>query len=692
MFHLYKKYRRTGLISVLIILCISLTGHEYKKAKSLESNKDNQQQYLEDAFNRNYNRVESNASRPELVIEKIKPKSVIRIADGHYFIEFERAAFGTIQIEFRNAQIENNVQIILGEKKDGNHIWRILDRKTEFGKNIGYFKTQFRTRSPNDIVTIQVPERFRPDKKDITAALNSVLPFRYCEIIGAKNNIGKDNIHQLMVHYPFHDNFSYFHSDNSILNEVYEFCKYTIKATSYCGIYVDGNRERKPYEADAYINQLGHYSVDSEYDLARYTQRYLFENTMWPTEWIMHSIFMAYADFMYTGNKDFLKEIYPKLKSRTLYMLARDDGLIRTDVQTPAFLASINRNVELIDLVDVPESERDDYDCKRKEKGYFKKTIISALKQLRGNFVKILGFDYAAYLYKEDASRVARSRYKMPSVNTVVNSFHYAALRHMGILANYLGKSNDQQFFENQAEKVKKSIQKKLFNTNRGLFVDGEGSSHSSLHANMFPLAFGLVPIQHEKKIIDFIKNKGMACSPYGAQYLLEGLYSAGEDDYALSLLTSRGPRSWAHMIYDVGSTITTESWDNSINPTMDWNHAWGSAPVNIISRYVMGIRPVEPGFKRFVIKPLPGTLKFAEILIPSLNGFIKVQYRNEKDQSISLTVAIPVGSEAEVFPPAIKGNWSYNRILVDGSRVNHPAKDKPIHLSSGKHFIQAIQ
>ena len=74
---------------------------------------------------------------------------------------------------------------------------------------------------------------------------------------------------------------------------------------------------------------------------------------------------------------------------------------------------------------------------------------------------------------------------------------------------------------------------------NRGIYIDGEFSDHSSLHANMMALAFDLVPEEHKKTVIDFIKSRGMACSVYGAQFLLEGLYNAGESDYAMSLLTA---------------------------------------------------------------------------------------------------------------------------------------------------------
>ena len=55
---------------------------------------------------------------------------------------------------------------------------------------------------------------------------------------------------------------SEFTSSDTILNQIWDLCKYTIKATSFAGLYIDGDRERIPYEADAIINQLSHYCVD----------------------------------------------------------------------------------------------------------------------------------------------------------------------------------------------------------------------------------------------------------------------------------------------------------------------------------------------------------------------------------------------------------------------------------------------
>ena len=62
-----------------------------------------------------------------------------------------------------------------------------------------------------------------------------------------------------------------------------------VLAETLCGHQrrvVDGDRERIPYEADAYLNQLAHYGVDREFALARYSHEYLLANPTWPTEWL----------------------------------------------------------------------------------------------------------------------------------------------------------------------------------------------------------------------------------------------------------------------------------------------------------------------------------------------------------------------------------------------------------------------
>jgi hypothetical protein len=125
-----------------------------------------------------------------------------------------------------------------------------------------------------------------------------IMPFRYTEIEGAKD-LSAGDVTQVAYFNYFEEETSSFSSSDTILNQVWELCKYTQKATTFAGVYVDGDRERIPYEADAYLNQLSHYSVDNEYAIARRTIEYFMEKPTWPTEWQLHVALMFYQDYMY---------------------------------------------------------------------------------------------------------------------------------------------------------------------------------------------------------------------------------------------------------------------------------------------------------------------------------------------------------------------------------------------------------
>jgi len=392
-----------------------------------------------------------------------------------------------------------------------------------------------------------------------------------------------------------------------------------MKATTFCGLYVDGDRERIAYEGDTYINQLGHYGCDREFTLARRTHEYLVTHPNWPTEWLLLSVLLAWSDYEYTGDPSSLARFYADLRAKCLSAIARDDGLISVQEHPPsdALLADLHCDPtwEVRDIVDWPQGERDDYD--------------------------------------------------MVPVNTVVNALHYRALVLMGRIATALGKGADASAYTAQAVRVRDALWSRLVDRSRGLFVDGEGSSHCSLHANMFPLAFGLVPDSLQPTVVDFIRSKGMACSVYGSQFLLDGLYEAGEADYALALLVSRLERSWAHMIYDVGTTMALEAWDDRFKPNEDWNHAWGAAPANIIPRRLMGVRPLTPGFGRILIHPQPGPLAYAEMTVPTIRGPVTVSFNNEPGRSFYLEIDTPANTSACVVLPRL--DRPDTTVLFDG-------------------------
>ena len=172
-----------------------------------------------------------------------------------------------------------------------------------------------------------------------------------------------------------------------------------------------------------------------------------------------------------------------------------------------------------------------------------------------------------------------------------------------------------------------------------------------------------------------------MACSVYGSQYLLEALYKVGEADHALSLMTSESKRSWLNMLR-VGSTITTEAWDEYFKPNLGWNHAWGSAPANIAARKLMGIEPLKPTFSQFRICPQPGTLQKADIRVPTIRGPIDSRLMIENDQW-KMEVSVPGNTEAELWLPA-----EFNQV-----RINHKAAEilRVEEIAGGKRSVYKL-
>ena len=174
-------------------------------------------------------------------------------------------------------------------------------------------------------------------------SLIHIFPFRYCEIEGYEAPLTPASVVRETVHYPFDETASSFRCSNDTLNQIWELCKYSVRATSFSGIYVDGDRERIPYEADALINQLCHYGVDREYAIARRSHEYLLQHPTWPTEWILQALSIAWYDYLYTGDSRSLESSYELLKPRILMALREKNGLISTTtgLQTDDFLRSI---------------------------------------------------------------------------------------------------------------------------------------------------------------------------------------------------------------------------------------------------------------------------------------------------------------------------------------------------------------
>ncbi|MDR1097128.1 MAG: alpha-L-rhamnosidase [Tannerella sp.] len=540
------------------------------------------------------------------------PVSVGTVEPSTVFADFGKAAFGQLVVTLTSDAEKDSVVIHLGEQTAGGKV----DRHP--GGTIRYHRYALGLLKGTHTYHLKIARDRRntaPAAMLIPAYIGEVLPFRYCEIEGYGRPLTARDLVRESVHYPFDGSASFFECSNDTLNQIWELCKYSVKATSVLGIYIDGDRERIPYEADAIINQLCHYGVDREYSMARRSHEYLLEHPTWPTEWILQSVLIAWYDYLYTGDSRSLKARYDVLQARSLMQLREKTGLISTTtgLQTPEFLASIRSKAPVRDIVDWPH------------------TGILGLNKHEGGEAD--GFVFTDY-------------------NAVTNAYHYEALKLMGRIAGALNLPADASSYNKEAALFLARYNKTFLNTKTGHYVDGDTTTHASLHANMFPVAFGMVPPGKMPKILDFIRSRRMACSVYGSQFLMDALYEASDAEYALSMLTKNDDRGWYNMIR-VGSTVSLEAWDNKYKPNQDWNHVWGAAPANVIPRKLMGVEPLLPGFDKVRIKPQIASLSWAKAVIPTIKGPVHVEVENKKGE-YRLQLTLPANMDGEVYLPLL--------------------------------------
>lgn len=574
-----------------------------------------------------------------VVKEAQQPAELKQLANGVWAADFGRDAFGQIELTLTGNE-GDVVTVRLGECKTGSRINRTPGGSRRYKALTVTLHEGTHTYRP------EIPADSRntgADAVHIPMETGEVLPFRYVEVEGYGGTLAKEDVVRQFVHYRWNDDASNFHCSNDTLNRVWDLCKYSMKATSFAGIYVDGDRERIPYEADALINQLGHYANDCEFTLARRTFDWLMRNPTWPTEWSLQMVLIAWNDYLYSGDKALLEQWVDLLRPHTLEAFRNDEtGLITTLAveQTAERLLTVNRSTNLRDIVDWPHGGEDD------------------------------GFEYTDY-------------------NAVVNAYHYETLKCMAKIYEALGRTAESEEMKAKSEAFAAAYNAAFLDTTEGIYRDGVGSAHSSLHANMFALCFGLVPDEYVESVTAFVVSRGMACSVYGSQFLLDALYNGGNGRAAFRLMTSTASRSWWNMIRE-GSTITMEAWGDAFKPNQDWNHAWGAAPANIIPFRLMGIRPTAPGFTRAEIRPQTALLKEAECHVPTIHGQIAATV-SRTNESYTLSVNIPQGIAADVYLP-LPATATYT-LYIDDAEVQAVATERGFLLMAqgmtGNHVLR---
>jgi len=276
---------------------------------------------------------------------------------------------------------------------------------------------------------------------------------------------------------------------------------------------------------------------------------------------------------------------------------------------------------------------------------------------------------------------------------TVINAYAYIDFDIASKIAGAVGNNADSLAYNGKALAIEKAINTQLINSNGvyhdGLHADLSPSTHISQHANMYPMAIGIVPPANRAAVIDQIKKLKMSVGMVTVRYLPEAIGQADEGAHLINLYTNTEWDGWAKIIKE-GASVTWESWDAPAR-NESTSHPWGAAGLLGIENYILGIKPLKPQNELIQVKPLEfnHALDHVKGTLPTDRGDINIEWTRAASL-YTLALSIPTNMKAKVYLP--KSGTTGTKIMMDGKAVNATEEGNYLYVNnigSGKHVFQ---
>lgn len=257
----------------------------------------------------------------------------------------------------------------------------------------------------------------------------------------------------------------------------------------------------------------------------------------------------------------------------------------------------------------------------------------------------------------------------------VSNAFVVNDLRIMSRAAAMLGRTDDEKRYREQMENTISSYIK--------TFVKKDGKMKDD-YQGAYIMALALVLPQGSlwdkcfEKLLGRLDVEGMQTGFFSTEYLLPLLADHGQEKRAFDLLLNEECPGWIYQV-NCGATTTWERWDalrpdgtvnedrvnkRSSDNMVSFNHYSFGSVGEFYYRYILGIQPAEPGYRKIRIHPfMDRRLGNVEGSYRSRAGEVKVAWRITGNQA---DIQIITPAETEVVLPdknirtVAPGNYSF--------------------------------
>ena len=382
-----------------------------------------------------------------------------------------------------------------------------------------------------------------------------------------------------------------FRCSDDELNRIWEVSARTLDLTTR-EFFCDGiKRDRWVWSGDAIQSYLMNYYLRFDTECVKRTIRQLrgkdpvtaHVNTI--MDYTFYWFVSIWQYYEYTGDIDFVSEMWPKMVTLMDYVLSRTnaDGLAEGKPDDWIF----------VDWVDFPMHKRG----------------ALAFEQIR--FWKALQImALCASRFTHDDSRASR----FPRADSLPD---YAAL------AASLRKKIKDIFWSADSHAYLHAVE------------DGQLNPQLTKFPNMFAILYGLAS-EDEKPLIanHVLLNPDVPpiTTPYMRFYELEALCLMGRHEEVLrqmkaywgGMLRLGATSFWEKYVPEEYGTEHLAMYGRPYGKSLC--HAWGASPLYLLGRYFLGVRPTKPGYEEYEVCPQNGGMEWMEGDVPTPFGKIHVR------------------------------------------------------------------
>lgn len=473
----------------------------------------------------------------------------------------------------------------------------------------------------------------QPQKADYT--MDGSRAFRYINVL-FDDNVSADDISMLYEYSQVQQRGSFKCSDE-LINKIWDVSAYTLHLNTR-EFFIDGiKRDRWIWSGDAYQSYLMNYYL--YFDSPTVTRTLYALRGKDPVTSHINTImdytfywFMGIYDYyQYTGDKSFIKQMYPRMQSLMSYCLQRRDR--------NGLMEGLPGDWVFIDWADK---------LSKKGEVSFEQLLLCRSLETMALCANIMD------------DKMGNDQYQKLSADLKSKIFS-------------LYWNTDKHAFVHS-------------------LVDGKQSDNVTRYTNMFSIFFNYLNANQQQEIKKYVllnDNIQKITTPYMRFYELEALCAMGEQSYVLKEMKDY----WGGML-NLGATSFWEEYNPAKTGSDRYAmygrpfgkslcHAWGASPIYLLGKYYLGVKPTAPGYQQYVIEPKLGGLQWMKGSVPTADGDIKVscstkQIKVNSNTGVGLlrftSTSKPVCKEGELIA---KGNSIYELSIQKQKQytINYSAK-----------------